>query len=75
LDRAIECAGTMTALAEALCLTKGAIYQWKIRGGRVPAEHCPTIERLTLRRVSCEDLRPDVEWGYLRGSKKRRELA
>lgn len=33
---------------------------------RVPAEYCPRIERETDRRVLCEQLRPDVEWGVLR---------
>ncbi len=38
---------------------------WKKRG-RVPAEHCPAIERATGGAVRCEDLRPDIEWGVLR---------
>lgn len=48
---------------------------WKARG-RVPAEHCPAIERETRRVskdkadpalvVTCEQLRPDVAWGVLR---------
>ena len=49
---------------------------WKARR-RVPAEYCPAIERFTrsvaAQRgdesliVRCEDLRPDVAWGVLRG--------
>lgn len=52
---------------------------WRARA-RIPAEHCPAIERLTRRVaaergddsliVRCEDLRGDVPWGVL-----RRELA
>jgi DNA-binding transcriptional regulator YdaS (Cro superfamily) len=38
---------------------------WKARG-KVPADHCPEIERLTKRAVTCEELRPDVNWGVLR---------
>jgi DNA-binding transcriptional regulator YdaS (Cro superfamily) len=38
---------------------------WKHRG-RVPAEHCPSIERATQGAVRCEQLRPDVEWFVLR---------
>lgn len=34
---------------------------------QIPAERCPTIERLTDRAVTCEELRPDVEWHVLRG--------
>jgi DNA-binding transcriptional regulator YdaS (Cro superfamily) len=36
---------------------------------RVPAEYCPAIERATTdagQRVACEELRSDVDWGYLR---------
>lgn len=33
---------------------------------RFPSEHCPTCERLTGGAVTCEELRPDVEWGVLR---------
>jgi DNA-binding transcriptional regulator YdaS (Cro superfamily) len=36
---------------------------WKTRG-RVPAEHCPSIERET--GIRCERLRPDVAWDVLR---------
>lgn len=35
---------------------------------RVPAEHCPTIERATAGAVRCEELRPDVDWAVLRES-------
>jgi len=34
--------------------------------GKVPADYCPTIERVTGGAVRCEDLRPDVEWSVLR---------
>jgi DNA-binding transcriptional regulator YdaS (Cro superfamily) len=67
IDRAIECAGSMKALADALGVTKAAVFQWKFPGRRVPAQHCPAIERLTLGAVRCEELRPDVDWAYLRG--------
>ena len=31
---------------------------------------CINIERESGRKVRCEDLRPDVDWAYLRGTKK-----
>lgn len=37
---------------------------------RVPAEYCPRIEARTRERgrtYFCEWIRPDVEWGALRG--------
>ncbi len=31
---------------------------------------CINIERESKKKVTCEDLRSDVDWAYLRGSKK-----
>lgn len=70
IDVAIKCAGSMKALADRLGITKGAVHQWSLPGRQVPAEHCPRIERLTLGAVTCEQLRPDVDWAYLRGTRK-----
>ena len=66
LDRAVKMVGTQALLASALGVTKSAIGQWKEEGRRVPAEHCPVIERLTAGAVRCEELRPDIEWSVLR---------
>lgn len=66
LDRAISIVGSMQSLATQLGVTKGAVGQWKLPGRRIPAEHCPAIERLVARQVVCEDLRPDVDWSYIR---------
>lgn len=60
--------GSRVALARLLGVTKGAVWQWEHQKSRVPAKHCPTIERATAGAVRCEDLRPDVDWAYLRGS-------
>lgn len=65
LDRAIQAAGSVAALASAINVAASAPSMWKKRGN-VPAEHCPAIERATNRAVRCEELRPDVDWGYLR---------
>ena len=66
IERAARVVGSQTALAVALKVTKAAVGQWKDAGRRVPAEHCPAIERLTGGQVRCEDLRPDVAWEVLR---------
>jgi DNA-binding transcriptional regulator YdaS (Cro superfamily) len=66
IDVASEIVGSQTLLAAALGVTKGAVPQWRTEGRRVPAEHCPSIERLTGGRVRCEDLRPDIDWAVLR---------
>ena len=42
----------------------GVVYQWRIN--RVPADYCPKIEKLT--GVPCEELRPDVDWGFVRSN-------
>jgi DNA-binding transcriptional regulator YdaS (Cro superfamily) len=65
LDRAIERAGGPASLARLLRVSSNLPNMWKVRG-KVPADYCPAIERET--GVSCEELRPDVAWGVLRGS-------
>ena len=65
LNRAIQLAGGPTALARAVGVSShNVVLQWQ--RNRVPAEHCPVIERIT--GVPCEELRPDVEWAVLRGA-------
>lgn len=63
LDEAIAKAGGVGALATRIGVAASAPSMWKTRG-RVPAEHCPSIERET--GVRCEQLRPDVAWDVLR---------
>jgi DNA-binding transcriptional regulator YdaS (Cro superfamily) len=65
LDRAIKCVGTVSEFADLVGACASAPSMWRLRG-RVPAEHCPTIERITGRAVRCEELRPDVDWHVLR---------
>ncbi len=65
LSRAICIVGTSQALAAKLSVTKAAITLWK-RAGRVPARHCPQIERLTNRAVRCEELNTEVDWAFVR---------
>jgi DNA-binding transcriptional regulator YdaS (Cro superfamily) len=69
LEQASEIVGSMQALAEKLGVTKSAVGQWKLPGRRVPAEHCPAIERLTGGLVRCELLRPDVDWAVVRAGR------
>jgi DNA-binding transcriptional regulator YdaS (Cro superfamily) len=65
LREAIKRAGGPTRVAAVIGTTRGAIYDF-IQRGRVPAEHCPKIERSTNGVVRCEELNPDVDWSYLR---------
>lgn len=67
LQRAIEVAGGLTRLADAIGVTPQRLLNWVDRG--VPAERCPDIERATREAgtaVTCEELKPDVNWGVLR---------
>lgn len=66
IERATHAVGGATALAEALSVSPQAITNWKARG--VPVDRCIDIERATNGTVRCEDLRPDVDWAYLRGT-------
>lgn len=71
LEEAARIIGSQVALAAQLGVTKAAVGQWKLEGRKVPAEHCPVIERLTDGHVRCEDLRPDIDWAYLRNASPR----
>jgi DNA-binding transcriptional regulator YdaS (Cro superfamily) len=67
LDRAIKILGGLTAAQNALGLkTYQALQQWRL--SRVPAERCPAIEKATCGAVRCEDLRPDVDWAFIRAT-------
>lgn len=68
LLRACDVVGGRAALASALGVTRQAIGAWA--KDQVPADRCPTIERLTAGAVKCEELRPDVEWAALRRSNR-----
>lgn len=40
-------------------------------GARLGVELCVSIEKASHRKVVCEDLRPDVDWAYLRAADRR----
>lgn len=60
--------GTSAKLARTIGVNQVMIGQWRYGIKRVPAERCPALERATEGAVRCEDLRPDVDWAYLRGT-------
>lgn len=66
IDRAAKHLGSQRILATMIGVTPGAVSQWKTAG--VPVEHCPRIERLTDGAVRCEEMRPEVDWAYLRAT-------
>jgi DNA-binding transcriptional regulator YdaS (Cro superfamily) len=68
LISACDFVGGQAALARALGIKPPTVNQWIKAERPVPAERCPAIERATAGRVRCEDLRPDVDWAYLRAT-------
>ena len=68
---AINLLGGLTATGAHLGVSKGVVFQWKARG-KVPAEYCPSIERLTNGKVKCEQLNDKVDWSYIRSGSKRK---
>jgi len=54
---AVRCGTTIGYLRKALSV-----------GARIGESICINIERESLGAVRCEDLRPDVDWAYLRGT-------
>lgn len=62
LDKAINHAGGVTALAEKLGVRQSVVSNWRTRGDdpRAPAERCIAIEQATDGVVTRYELRPDV---------------
>jgi DNA-binding transcriptional regulator YdaS (Cro superfamily) len=68
LDTYLEQGGSGAAalLAKHIGVHPVLVSQWRNGSRQVPAARCPDIERATGGAVRCEDLRPDVDWNYLR---------
>lgn len=60
--------GMAAYLARLLGVSQTLISQWASGHRPIPAERCPEIEKATSASVTCEEMRPDVDWPYLRGS-------
>lgn len=57
----IYLAGGPATVARVCGVRSQAVSQW-ISQDRVPLDRCELIERATKGLVTCEQLRPDVEW-------------
>jgi DNA-binding transcriptional regulator YdaS (Cro superfamily) len=72
LKKAVQIAGGQSALARALTTSDRKLIQANVQkwlnspnpDKMPPAEYCPSIERAT--GVTCEELRPDVDWAFVR---------
>ncbi len=65
--------GRTTLLGRILGVSSSLISQWANGIRAVPAERCPEIEKATSGAVTCEELRPDVDWAYLRGTERNQD--
>ena len=66
IQAAIDWCGTISNLAKALGVTPQAVSFWRDGLRQLPADKCPLIERVTEGVVTCEMLRTDVDWAYIR---------
>jgi len=60
--------GRAAAIGRALGVVHVLISQWASGVRPIPAERCPAIERATGGAVTCEELRPDVDWQFIRAN-------
>lgn len=75
IEKAIAHHGSASRVAVILDVTPQAVFFWR-QGKRVfPAELCIVLERESHGAVTCEDLRPDVDWAYLRGTARKPKAA
>lgn len=63
--------GRIKEIAQAINIKPIAISRWALGQRQVPAERCPDIEQATGRAVTCEEMRPDINWAILRQSAKK----
>lgn len=70
IRRAISFLGGPVRAAEKLGISRYQTVQQWVLNGSVPPKYCPEIEKATHGEVRCEDIRPDVDWGFLRGTVK-----
>ena len=66
IKHAIELLGGASAAAKLLEVSHQSVYFWMTGDRQIPAEKCPDIEALTHGAVTCEELRPGVNWAVLR---------
>ncbi|EIX9596860.1 MULTISPECIES: transcriptional regulator [Klebsiella pneumoniae complex] len=66
IREACKVVGGQAAMSRNLGVSAPTVNQWTSGTRQIPAERCPEIEKATGGVVTCEDLRPDVDWKYLR---------
>jgi DNA-binding transcriptional regulator YdaS (Cro superfamily) len=66
--KACEIVGGNAKLAQILGVTPGLVSQWRSGFTGISLERAIQIEKATAGAVRCEDMRPDIDWGYLRAT-------
>lgn len=72
-EKAINIAGSPTALARGIGITPWALSKWNIN--KIPKERCEQIQEFTNNQVLAEQLRPDINWDYVRSLKNNQQTA
>lgn len=72
ISEAYRIVGGQAALSRNLGISSPTVNQWTTGIRQIPAERCPEIEKATGGAVTCEELRPDIDWAYLRGTAMRK---
>jgi len=57
------------AFAERLGVSGPTVHYWMIGRKKPSIDHCKAIEFVSGGEVRCEELRPELNWKYLRGLK------
>lgn len=60
--------GGLSKLAALLDISPSYLSQLSSGSASISEKRCIEIEKATNGAVRCEDLRPDVDWAYLRNS-------
>lgn len=73
LIKAIKIAGSKSALARGIKITPWALCKWNFE--KIPEDRCLPIEKFTNGQVKAEELRPDINWVYIRSTKNSNQIA
>jgi len=63
--------GGISELANKLEISSSYLSQLSSGSAPISMERCIEIEKATGGAVRCEDLRPDIDWAYLRNSQNQ----
>lgn len=66
-EKAIKIAGSKASLARSLGITPWALSKWNFN--KIPEDRCLSIEELTHQEVKADQLRPDINWAFVRSTK------